>query len=366
MLDLAAYETEITYTLELAGIDEIVEDEATVTLTVSGAFALDAKARQAMGRLAVMTRQEPLQVMEEIAAEPLLLLKLADALGADLDMTLALLPKAVEFLEADSDTPVPAAINLPLRFVDGVLYVNIAQLKALDESLAGTNDWIAYEVLALLERAAEDGVFTEAAAAATTVVAGGAPGSASAGMLSLLARASATFGKSRVLEQYMTIERAEDAELENAQAGAVFTTKFDVLDFVLSDDFRELLLQMAEVYAASEGENVGSEVQQGLAMFWFVAPALFRDLAVEGSTTVGTDDKYVHAGQAIFDWDLTALLRLLADRGELPGRTAEHSYIRLTVRHRQSRIWGAAAHPAARGRAAHAPRSARSGRNPVR
>jgi hypothetical protein len=109
----------------------------------------------------------------------------------------------------------------------------------------------------------------------------------------------------------MEISRRRDATLDG-QAGAVFQTEFDALNFILSDAFREVVAQVLQVASASDDMAMTEEeIDQIAGFFWFLAPSLFRDLEVYGTSTIGVDDHYQHHGRTVFDWDLTALVQMV-------------------------------------------------------
>ena len=113
----------------------------------------------------------------------------------------------------------------------------------------------------------------------------------------------------------MEIDRRRDAKLDG-QKGAVFKTDFNVLEFILSDEFHDVLMQSALV-ANQSGDLQMSEddITQMVDLFFLFAPSLFRDLEISGTTTIGEDDLYQHAGNTLFHWDISVLVKALEGMG---------------------------------------------------
>lgn len=285
MLDLETYTTTITYRLIFHDLPEIPVPQSETVLKVAGQFAFDDAARQSMRRLALISSEEPLAAMAEIGNSPDLLLDLYKGMTANLVITLDLTEEWTDLLADEAEVEWPLQTNVEVRLVDGVLYFDIHELKPMLPELEELNDWVAIEMVKSLEELAESGMLRELSADVASSTTGRSVQGLDPAMISVITSMRSAFGRPEVLEAFMDIERQEDADLDG-QAGAVFKTDFAVLDFIFSDEFRDLLQQVVEVAAASEGDAVAAdETKQVADVFWLVAPMIFRDLEISGETT---------------------------------------------------------------------------------
>ncbi len=178
--------------------------------------------------------------------------------------------------------------------------------------LADLEDWVGVELVETMIDLADRGEFAQLAADVAASSEGRSVWGLDPTMLNLITTMRTTFGRPEKLWPYMEIRRLRDVELDG-QEGARFETDFAALDFILSDDFRDLLTQVAAVAASDSGNEVDQqELNSALGIFWFLAPSLFRDLEISGVSTIGLDDHYQHAGETIFHWGLTALIQAVA------------------------------------------------------
>ena len=164
MLAIESYHTDITYRLSLVGLPEMPVPTSETALRVAGDYAFDDAAREAIATLAVINRKEPLAAVQAIAEAPELLSDLYRGMTADLAITLDIAQEWADLIAADSDVNWPATTTVMVRTVDGVIYVNIAELKAFSPELADRADWIAFEVVKTLDEMATSGAFDERAA----------------------------------------------------------------------------------------------------------------------------------------------------------------------------------------------------------
>ena len=179
-----------------------------------------------------------------------------------------------------------------MRLIDGTMYINVADLRALDPSMAEeiTSDWIGIDYVGLLEmQMQQDSKAGDSAAAS----------------------AAATLAMSQFMaemKQYISVERLDDTNLGD-QAGAVFSYTFDIIGFLTSDSFRTAV----ENTLTAAGEDMSaSDVEEGITMLNFVAPMVFRDLEISAQTEIGLDDKLLYSQTFDFAWDLAAVMKFAA------------------------------------------------------
>jgi hypothetical protein len=331
MFDLESYTTWVRYSVYQHGLPELpLESEA--AFEVAGQYAFDEAARDAIRTLAVIGRREPLAAVEAIGKSPDLLIDLYRGMAADLALTLDLSESWLRTLEDEADVEWPERTTVNLRLVEGVLYFGIGELKPLFPELDEMNDWLAIELLQTLEQLAEEGAFATIAADVAASSEGRSVWGLEPATLNLITTMRSAFGRPQVLWPYMEISRRRDADL-GGQAGAVFRTDFDALGFILSREFRNVVTQVLQAAASADGAEVDqAEIEQVANLFWFLAPSLFRDLKVSGTSTIGLDDLYQHSGRTVFDWDLTMLIQMIAGfSGEDFGPLADEIFILYTT-----------------------------------
>lgn len=331
MFDLASYITAVRYSVYQHGLPELpLESEA--AFLVEGQYAFSEAARDAIRTLAVISRQEPLAAVEAIGESPALLIDLYSGMTADLALTLDLSESWTRTLEDEADLEWPEVTTVHMRLVEGVLYFDIRELKPLFPELEEMNDWVAIELVRALQQLADEGAFASIAADVAASSEGRSVWGLEPATLNLITTMRSAFGRPQTLWPYMEISRRRDVSL-GEQAGAVFRTEFDVLGFILSREFRNVITQVLQIAAASdESDMAQEEIEQIAGIFWFLAPSLFRDLEVSGASTIGLDDLYQHSGKTVFDWDLTALIQMISGlSGEDFGDLADEIFILFTT-----------------------------------
>lgn len=329
MLNLEAYTTSVTYKVVAKGLPELAPTESGVTLRIDSRYAFNEAARQSLRFFAVQSRKEPLAAVEAIGQSPALLINLYQGMTADETFTLEVSQDWAKTLSESGDTiQWPTTTNVTARLVDGVLYIDIHELKAFIPSLKTKKDWVAIELVKIMQDLADKGTFKTLADNVATSSTGRSVWGLDPAMLNLITSMRAVFGRPKALEPFMKISRAADAALDN-QKGAVYQIDFAALNFILSDEFRNLLMQAVEVTTKSEGQSADQEeISSMVSLFWLLAPSIFRDLKISGSYTIGADDHYQHAGQTVIHWDLKTVLQAIGQfSGEKLPDVGKESYI---------------------------------------
>ena len=329
MLDLNSYTTAVTYKLVAKGLPELAPTESGVTLRIDSRYAFNEAARQSIRFFALQSRKEPLAAVEAIGQSPELLINLYQGMTADETFTLDVSKDWAKTLSESGDTiEWPATTQVTARLVDGMLYIDIHELKTFIPSLKEKKDWVAIELVKIMQELADKGTFKTLADNVAASSTGRSVWGLDPAMLNLITSMRAVFGRPKALEPFMEIKRDQDTALDN-QKGAVYQINFAALNFILSDEFRNLLMQAVEVTTQSEGEKVDSEeISSMVSLFWLLAPSIFRDLKISGSYTIGVDDNYQHAGQTVIHWDLKTVLQAIGQfSGEELPNVGPESYI---------------------------------------
>jgi hypothetical protein len=148
--------------------------------------------------------------------------------------------------------------------------------------------WIGFELGRVIEAAAEQGMFEEAAASMDPSAMADA-GAMDAATMAALMSLQATLGDPSSFEKFMTVERVEDDKIDGA-AVAVFVTKVDLLAFISSPEFIELVKGLAASGALGEDAPSAADLDQALGMLGMMGPMIFQGLTSESSTAVSIDE----------------------------------------------------------------------------
>ena len=293
MRDLSSYAIAATADFSMTGIPDMPADPLAVNVKFDGSFALDDAAK------VVAEQMRSLMLGGSVADAEAMGRNMPDMLrdlfgGMDFDITFhyTVPPELAAAMSQDSDVPMPETFAIEMRLIDGTMYINVADLRALDPSMAEeiTSDWIGIDYVGLLEmQMQQDSKAGDSAAAG----------------------AAATLAMSQFMaemKQYISVERLDDTNLGD-QAGAVFSYTFDIIGFLTSDSFRTAV----ENTLTAAGEDMSaSDVEEGITMLNFVAPMVFRDLEISAQTEIGLDDKLLYSQTFDFAWDLAAVMKFAA------------------------------------------------------
>jgi len=296
--DLTSYSADMSMDFSMSGIPDMPADPMAFNLSLAGRFAYDETAQAVMQRMNEMQGMSA-EDMQALAEEmPDLILDLYRGMNFDMTMTYTLPPELAEVISADSEVAFPETLSFEARMIDGMMYINFADLRDLipDAEDAFTADWIGMDYIGLLEMQMDQGM-------------GGADNPAMMGMMSGMAAVEMM----KEMEQFVTVERLDDVDLDG-QTGAVFAYTPDVIGFLTSDTFTDYVNQIVTQAAAQAGEDAPSaaEMRQATSMISFMAPMLFRDLEVSAQSTIGLDDSMTHSTEFNLTWDLASLMQFAA------------------------------------------------------
>lgn len=314
MQDVASYKAAATYSALLAGIPGLPLAEAAVDVTVDGAFSYSDAALAAAAQLAEVQGQE--DVANLMAESPELFVDFYNGWAFDMVIDVAMSDELAAALSADAGVEIPSALSVPLILKDGILYVDVTEVAPLINGLQGMEGWLGFEFGPVIEAAAEQGMFEQAAASMNPEsMAGAADPATMAALMGL----QATLGNPSNFEKFMTITRAEDDEIDGAPV-AVFVTKLDLLAFLSSPEFIELVKGLAASGALGEDAPSAADLDQALGMLGLMGPMLFQGLTSESTTAVSLDEpNYIISTSSLFSWDLTSLLQMAAMSGAVPA-----------------------------------------------
>lgn len=316
MLGVTSYQASAEYRGVLAGLPGLGVEEAAVTVTVDGAFSYDESAVAAAAVLASVQTQEDLA--ELLSESPEVLVDFYNGWSFDMVIVADISEELAEALSADTGISVPTLLSLPVKLVDGILYVNLTDVAPLIEGGEALAGWLGFELGPVLEAAAEQGMFAAAATQMEMDPSMLADSPENAALAGALLGVQAALSDPAAFEKYMEISRDAD-DVINGMDVAVFTTRLDIPGLISSPEFIELVSGLAESGALGEGAPTAAELEQALTMLSFMGPMLFQGLVSESTTAVNLDEpNYIVAQTTLFSWDLSGLLQMAAMSGALP------------------------------------------------
>ena len=300
MMDVSSYQASATYSAMLAGIPGLPANEVSVDVMVDGAFEMDESAMAAAQAMAGLPQEE---IMMMISEAPGVLVDLFRGWGFDMVISVEMTPELAAALSMEAGMELPDMLSIPMRLVDGNLYVDLTEVAPL---APGTPEgWIGIPYADLLEEAAAQGAFDDMDSAMSAV---DPTTAATLGFQSMLMNP-------KQFEQFLIVERVDDS----GDAGpAVFVTTFDVTSFVMSPDFAELLKQLVASGALGSDGPSEADIDQLLPMLGMMGPMIFQGLNVDSSVAIELEDFYATDYASEFFWDLSGLIQLAAMSGALP------------------------------------------------
>jgi len=314
MQEVASYKAAASYSAVLAGIPGLPLAEATVDVTVDGAFSYSDAAMAAAAQLAEVQGQQ--DVANLMAESPELFVDFYNGWAFDMVIDVAMSDELAAALSTDAGVEIPSELSVPLILKNGVLYVDVTDVAPLIEGMQGMEGWLGFEFGPVLEAAAEQGMFEQAAASMDPEAMAGAADPAT---LAALMGVQTALSDPSSFEKFMSIERVEDDEIDGAPV-AVFVTKLDLLAFLTSPEFIELVKGLAASGALGEDAPSAADLDQALGMLSMMGPMLFQGLTSESITAVSLDEpNYIVSASSLFSWDLTSLLQMAAMSGAVPA-----------------------------------------------
>ena len=316
MQEVASYQASAEYSAQLVGIPGLPLSEAAVDVMVGGAFSYDDAALAAAQELAAATSQEEIAAL--MSESPDLFVDFYNGWAFDAQIDVAISEELATALSADAGIVVPTALSVPLILADGILYADVTELAPLMEGGESMTGWIGFELGRLLEAAADQGIFEQAAASMEPEAVAMASGSDAATAAALIGL-SAALSDPAAFEQFQTVERVDDGDLDGTPV-AVFVTTFDVLSFISSPQFVDLITGLVDSGALGADAPSAADIEQTMQMVGLMGPMIFQGLTAASTTMVSLDEPNYTLGQInSFDWDLAGLLQMAAMSGALPA-----------------------------------------------
>jgi len=200
---------------------------------------------------------------------------LLKAFNGNLNLTINIPPELAMMaaMQSTGDTPppqIPPSISLALRLVDGIGYINLEGLAALDTSGEMPKGWIGMDLM----KAIEEGMKQAASSGMDMSAAGGS------------ADPAQTAHMMEAMSQYMKIERLADTTVDG-QAAAVFQTTLDLSGLLSSPALMEMM-------QAQGSSGSSADVQQAM----MAAQMFLQGVTAVGTQTITLNDNFTRASAA--------------------------------------------------------------------
>jgi hypothetical protein len=294
MQELSSFSLGMDLDMTVGGIPDLPVDPMNFGLAMDGSFSLDENAQAVVQQMSAAMLGGSAEDMEELAANmQQMTLDLYGGMDFDMTMRYNVPAELAEVFATDPDMVVPESIGFEIRMIDGIMYMNLSELRALDPAIEQeiTSDWIGIDYIGMIEMQME---------------AAGGMGEDPFANGAMSGLAAMQFMQQ--VNDFVDVERLDDVALDG-QDGAQFAYSFDVVGFFTSDAFKSYMQDIVAVL----GEDADTqEIEQAIAMVDFVAPMLFRDLKIESTYVVGLDDKLAYAATGDFSWDLSSVMQFAA------------------------------------------------------
>ena len=305
MKTVRSYAFDFEYAMHLAGLPDLPADPLVLSYGMDGVWAIDETAHAAIAQLSVLQTMPSIDVLSDVSEElPILMAAMYRGMQFDGTMRLNMSPEIAAEISAESEVPLPEELSFGIRLVNGMAYINLADLKALapEEFEDLPSEWLGLDLAGLMEISMEDAMQSSEMAGGENLAAGLVMG---AGVAQL----------TQAFEPYMTIERLDDVSVGD-QSAAVFRTSVDLIGFFSSQAFRDFVTQFASMVPSETGDALTSQdmqqLDEGLTMLGLLAPMLFQGLDADAHTVIGLDNFYTYSSDLSLAWDLTSLLQFAA------------------------------------------------------
>ncbi len=297
MQEVTSYAFDTEYNVFVTGLPDMDVETVDITFGANGMLQIDPDALAAMKAISEASMSGDadamMAAMEGMSAA---VIDLYAGIGFDGVVSFSMPEELAALLSEDSEVPMPAELSLAFRIVDGMFYMQIADLKAMAPELEEIDaDWIGFDLVGLMEQSLDQDGMTDmdADSMAQSMLAAGL--------------ANQIIG---VMEPYVTVERLDDTDIDG-QAGAVFLSSVDMVGFFSSEEFINFVRDSAAVVGADDAETT-AQLDEGLTMMGFLAPMIFGGMEISNEMTIGQDDFYLYGQDFLFRWDLSQLLGFAA------------------------------------------------------
>ncbi len=276
MAGVSSSAVSIQFDMTFTGIEDAGDDFA-FSILVDGAFAADPELLQSFG-----TSPSPEMLSEMMSQGMAVVADMLRGVEGQADIQLVLPAEMV----AEMGMPLDV-LSTTLLMVDGVLYVNLEALSAMDEAEAGDMQmpaWMGIDLAGMYEMMGE--------------ISMDEMGAEMEEFEALFASEElAALYDFEAWSDFMTITRLEDTEVEG-QAMAVFNMVLDYQAMFSSAAFQEAFENYMNMIMEMQGVD-GEEMPDN---FMEVMTAMMSGMTIEFNEWIGLEDYYMHHMDMAFDF----------------------------------------------------------------
>ncbi|MBP6440705.1 MAG: hypothetical protein KA259_03785, partial [Caldilineaceae bacterium] len=154
MQEVTSYAFDTEYNVFVTGLPDMDVETVDITFGANGMLQIDPDALAAMKAISEASMSGDadamMAAMEGMSAA---VIDLYAGIGFDGVVSFSMPEELAALLSEDSEVPMPAELSLAFRIVDGMFYMQIADLKAMAPELEEIDaDWIGFDLVGLMEQ----------------------------------------------------------------------------------------------------------------------------------------------------------------------------------------------------------------------
>jgi hypothetical protein len=286
--------------LSLANLPGLPAD-LSMEISTDGRFGMDPELTAEMAALQMAKPED----VEEMVAELMgMVVDFYNSLQFDMTVDVGLSDGLTGLAQAGG-AAMPSSLNLPMRMLDGVFYMNVDDM-ATQPGMEGISGWVGFEIGKMIADSMEQ---------ALAGLESGAMAGSPMDMSMMGASMGMNSAMSEAVNRFTSVERLEDSTLDGVDV-AQFVWNFDLGGYLGSPEFSEMLMQQLgtqmEMYEAlgQPAPVSKSDVQMITDMLPMLAPMLLADAQFETVASIGLEDKYVYETGTTIYFDTASVLQM--------------------------------------------------------
>lgn len=305
MRELSSYAATVDLSMSLRNLPTLPAD-LSVSINTDGAFAVDPELAARMAALQMADQSDMEATMQEMMD---LVVDLYYDIAFDMTFDLGISSDIASLLSQSAGVAIPEELSLPMRMLDGFVYVNLDDVGSKVEEAQGVSGWIGIDYGTLMSDAVEG--------AMAQMEKGGAMDPTNLSVASSL-NMSLNKDLQEAARAYTEVERLDDVTVDGVDA-AQFRSSFDLAGFITDPAFLDMVLQQIQTQMemqAAMGQDVppvsDADIQMVTDMLPMVAPMLLSGLEFDTVSTIGIEDGYVLSTETNVSWDLATVVTMAA------------------------------------------------------
>ncbi|NJN81780.1 MAG: hypothetical protein HC802_05485 [Caldilineaceae bacterium] len=286
MSELTSGSSDFRFDLSLGNLPGLPLDEVEITLGGNYTFVTDP---ETLATLHDFQSMDPQELSQD--RDALLRFVQASILGVDSvnELYVELPTDLADLISLYTGLPPVSDLEINVRIVDGILYLELDNFSQFVPELAGSNNWVGIDLLSLVDltavNAGEQIVQIPDLVAMQNAIR--SPGLGIAGL-------GLSLGGESELGEAVDVRRLRDSHLNEGDV-AVFAYEFDLARFIGSPVVQALASELLLSSGAMQGSGLTADdlatASFALQMF---APVLFDGLEQEITSAIGLEDEVVY------------------------------------------------------------------------